>query len=135
VITRTLVALISAKLVEDVSEKSKLKLTSELSSNIEEFSKEAYNRYYAVVKANNGIIKKDQKKILVPVGVDPESVDVALMNTLDAFGAKRGDVAHKFKVARTDTLTAVQTDLTTIMSGITVYDQAVCKALKHRMTK
>ena len=133
VITKTLIALIASKLVDDLPEKSKIRLTSELTSNVEEFSKEAFNRYRSVVSANNGIVDRDQKKILVPIGVDPVSVDVVLMNNLHGFGAKRGDVAHKFKVQRADTLTAVETDLATILTGIIAYDQAACDALKARV--
>lgn len=132
IITKTLVALISSKLVEDIPEKSKLKLTSELTSNIEEFSKEAFNRYRSVVKANNGIVDKDQRKILIPVGVDPESVDVVLMNNLHAFGSKRGEVAHKFRVRREETLSSVESDLRAICDGIVAYDQAVCDSLRSR---
>lgn len=125
-------ALISSKLVEDMSTKRKSRLT-DLSSNVEEFSKEAFNRYQSVVKSNNGIVDRDQKKILVPIGVDPETVDVVLMNNLHTFGARRGDVAHKFKVRRAETLTSVETELATIFTGIIGYDQAVCEALKSRM--
>ena len=130
---RTSLALISSKIVDDISQKSKLKLTSELSSNVDIFSKEAFNRYHSIIVSNNGIIKKDQKNILVPIGVDPESVDIFLMNILQAFGARRGEVAHKFRVQRTETLTAVETELTTIVKNIIAYDQAVCDALKLRM--
>lgn len=133
IITKTLVALISSKLIDDLPEKGRSKLTSEFLSNIEEFSKEAFNRYRVVVSSNHGITDKDQSKILVPVGVDPKTTDLVLMNNLHAFGAKRGDVAHRFRVQRTDTLTAVETDLATIIAGIVVYDQAVCNALKYRM--
>jgi hypothetical protein len=133
IITKTLVALISSRLVEDISEKSKSKLTTDLSSNVDEFSKEAFNRYRTVVISNNGIVDRDQKKILVPIGVDPATVDLVLMNNLHVFGARRGDVAHKFKVQRADTLTAVDTELATIVKGIIAYDQAVCEALKLRM--
>ena len=69
----------------------------------------------------------------MPIGVDPESVDIFLMNILHAFGARRGEVAHKFRVQRTETLTAVETELTTIVKNIIAYDQAVCDALKLRM--
>ncbi|MBJ7442645.1 MAG: hypothetical protein JHD35_26985 [Sphingopyxis sp.] len=134
VITKTLVALISSKLVNDLPEKSKNKLTSELTSNIEEFSKEAFNRYRKVINSNNGIVEKDQNSILIPIGVDPASVDLVLKNNLHSFGAKRGDVAHKFIVKRVETLTAIETDLTTIVSGIVAYDKAVCDALKSRMS-
>ncbi|MFC4655673.1 HEPN domain-containing protein [Rheinheimera marina] len=133
IITKTLVALISSKLIDDISEKSKSRLSADLSSDIEEFSKEAFNRYRSVVTSNNGIVDRDQKKLLIPIGVNPEAIDVVLMNNLHSFGAKRGDVAHKFKVQRTDTLTAVDTDLNTIVSGLASYDQAVCEALKYRV--
>ena len=132
VVTKTLLALISSKIVDDISQKSTLKLTSELSSNVDIFSKEAFNRYHSIIISNNGIIKKDQKNILVPIGVDPESVDIVLMNILHAFGARRGEVAHKFRVQRAETLTAVETELTTIVKNIIAYDQAVCEALKLR---
>jgi hypothetical protein len=132
-ITKTLLALISSRLIEDLTDKSKAKLSSDLSSDVEEFSKEAFNRYRAVVTSNNGIVDRDQRKILVPIGVDPATVDLVLMNNLHAFGAKRGEVAHKFKVQRTDTLTSVETSITTIVRDIIAYDQAVCKALKLRM--
>lgn len=132
-ITKTLVALISAKLVDDLPEKSKARLTGEISSNIEEFSKEAFNRYRAVITSNNGIVDRDQKKILIPVGVNPENIDLVLMNNLHGFGSKRGDVAHKFKVQRAETLTAIETDISTIVTGIVAYDQAVCDALKSRL--
>lgn len=134
-ITKTLVALISAKLVNDISDKKKQKVMQELSYSIEEFSKEAFNRYRTVIKSNNGIVTRDQQSILIPIGVDPESVDLVLMNNLHGFGAKRGDVAHKFKVQRSDTLTAVETDLKTILVGINAYDQAVCEALMLGMSK
>lgn len=133
VITKTLVSLISSKLIDDLPEKSKSKLSAGLSANVEEFSKEAFNRYRAVVVSNNGIVKRDQQNILIPIGVDPETIDLVLMNNLHGFGAKRGDVAHKFKVRRSETLTAVETDLTTIINGIIAYDRAVCDALKSSM--
>lgn len=133
VITKTLVALISSKLIDDLPDRSRSKVASDLSSNIEEFSKEAFNRYRAAVSANNGIVERDQHKILLPIGVDPASVDLVLMKNLHGFGSKRGDVAHKFKVQRTETLTAVDTDIATIVTGIIAYDQAVCDALKARM--
>lgn len=134
VITKTLVALISSKLIEDLPPKSKVKIASDLNSNLDEFSQEAFNRYRYVISSNNGIVHRDQKNIFVPIGVDPETLDIVLMNNLHAFGTKRGDVAHKFKVQRTETLTAVETDLKTIVSGIITYDQAVCAALKSRMS-
>lgn len=133
IITKTLIALISSKLVDDLPEKSKVKTLAGLSSSVEEFSKEAFNRYRKVVLANNGIVDRDQKSLLIPIGVSPEDIDLVLMNNLHAFGAKRGDVAHKFKVRRTETLTAVNTDLTTISTSIIAYDQAVCDALRARM--
>lgn len=134
VISKTLVALISSKLIEDLGEKSRAKLSSDVVSNMEEFSKEACNQYLKVVRGNHGIVAKDQKKILIPVGVDPEVIDIVLMNNLARFGSKRGDVAHSFIVKRTDTLTSVETDLNAIVSSILAFDSAVCEALSCRLT-
>ncbi|MBS1070353.1 hypothetical protein JK222_01325 [Gluconobacter cerinus] len=135
IVTKTLIALISSKLVNDISSKSRLKLSEELVSSIEIFSKEAFNRYRHIVQSNNGIKKDDQKNIFLPIGVDPEINDILLMNNLHSFGTKRGDVAHKFKVQRTDTLTSVETEINAIISNIIGYDKAVCESLKTRMVK
>ncbi len=133
-ITRALVALISSRLVDELSEKGKRRVTSELTTNIDQFSQEAFNRYRDAVAANNGIVARDQRRILIPIGVDPEAVDVVLMNAMHTFGARRGDVAHKFKVQRADTLSAVATDLSAILVGLLAYDAAACDAIAQRLT-
>jgi hypothetical protein len=43
----------------------------------------------------------------LPIGVDPENTDVVLMQAMHNSGAKRGEVAHSFKVRRNDTLADV----------------------------
>jgi hypothetical protein len=134
-ITKTLVALISSKILNDVTDnKSKTKLSSDLVSNIEIFSREANNLYYSIIESNNGIKKKDQKMLLLPVGVDPESTDVELMNNLDRFGDLRNEEAHHFKAKREIFLSEVRSLITNISASIKAYDVSVCHALTLRMS-
>jgi hypothetical protein len=134
-ITKTLVSLIASKVISDVSDKANRKLSAELASNIEIFSSEAFNRYRDIVNTNNGVTIRDLNQLLIPVGVDPSNTDVALMNTLDAFGKTRGDFAHKFTAQKLYTPTAALNDVRTIAEGIKVFDQAVCRNLRLQMDK
>lgn len=135
IITKTLVALISSKILNDVKDnKSKTKLSSDLVSNIEIFSTEANNLYYSIIESNNGIKKEDQKSILLPVGVDPELIDVELMNNLNRFGELRGDEAHHYKAKRENFLSDVRKLIESISEGLKTYDIEVCRALTLRMS-
>ena len=99
-ITRALISLISSKLLGDISATGKRKITADLINNLTVFSQEAVNRFRAVIDNNNGIKERDQKNLLFPIGVDPETVDIVLMNNLNAFGATRGSIAHIFTAIR-----------------------------------
>lgn len=133
VITKSLVALVSAKIIDDLPEKSRKKISSDLVGNIEEFSKEAFNRYRSIVVGNNGITIKDQAAVFLPIGVDPEITDFVLMQAMNSFGAKRGEVAHSFKVRRNDTLADVMASVNTIENLLSGYDLAACKCISARM--
>lgn len=43
---------------------------------------------------NNGVKAKDIRNILLPVGVEEHEIDDTWLNTMDSFGAKRGEIAH-----------------------------------------
>lgn len=132
-ISRALVSLISAKLIDDVKGKSKHKLSSDLVANIEIFSGEAYNRFLNEIKDNHGIKRQNQCRVFYPIGVDPEIEDSALMSTLDSYGIKRGDVAHNFHRITTElSLSDAMTAVKVIKRDIEIYDKAAVMGLRKR---
>jgi hypothetical protein len=133
ILTKSIVSLVASKLLDDAALASAKKVMSNSVSDLEAFSAEAYNRYRARVTGNNGIVLADQQAILLPIGVDPAAVDVALMNSLHSFGQKRGAVAHSFKVQRQETLADVSTLVAQLSASLSSYDEEACRALKMRM--
>lgn len=130
-ITPSLLGLVTAKLIRDLPEKSKKKLASDVVANLDTFSIEAMSEYHQVVSDNNGIKADDQKKLMLPIGVDPETVDLETMNNLDAFGLTRGKIAHNFTAIRIDlTRNDIENKVDLILKGITQFDKAACNALR-----
>lgn len=136
-VTYALVALVTAKLIDEVAlEKAKKRITEELISNLDVFSESALNRYEAVVRDNNGILERNQKNILYPIGIDPEATDTVLMNALHAYGQSRGSIAHSFSMVRTEyTLGGVKSDIATLLAAISSYDKAACDSLNLSLRK
>lgn len=56
-----------------------------------------YTNYFATISNNNGIKEKDLKKLLPIIGIDMTIVDDTLWSQLDAYGTKRGQIAHTTK--------------------------------------
>lgn len=54
----------------------------------------AVKNYNNIVDGNHGIKKRNVVSLLCPIGVEPNSLNVVWLNTLDSFGGKRGHVAH-----------------------------------------
>ncbi|MHB8804382.1 MAG: HEPN domain-containing protein [Coriobacteriia bacterium] len=55
----------------------------------------AMEQYAQVLKDNHGIKERNLRKILVPAGVDLDSLDGTWLTTLDDFGGLRGQAAHQ----------------------------------------
>jgi hypothetical protein len=132
VITKSLVSLISAKLLDDMSEKGKKRIKGELASDIEIFSAEAYTTYKHVVTSNHGIVNDNLKALLLPIGVNPET-DIALMASLHSFGGKRGELAHKFVLRREDTLSDSKSRIDLLVRSLIAYDEAACSCIATQM--
>lgn len=135
-ITKALVGLISSGVLEEINAgKQKKKITQDVFKNIDVFSLEAYNQFVAKVATNHGIKRDNQLNLFLPIGVNPDEVDFATVAALDAFGAKRGEIAHKAKITKIHTLSEILTDLETIAKGLRALDTAAQDALKVRMSK
>lgn len=124
-ITTTLVGLISSGIIGRIDEDGiSRKLKREPFEDIGLFATTSFGRFKSIVSNNNGIKKDDQLKLLLPVGVDPETEDPATMAALDGFGTKRGNIAHAFKISKAHTLSEIESDVETIKIGLQSFDQA-----------
>lgn len=133
VITRSLVALVTSQVLNEVKEKSRAKVGADLVRNLDAFSEEAFTTYRNSVTANNGIKPENLRRLFVPIGFDPESVDLSLVNSMKALGEKRGGLAHKFAIQQELTLSAFETDLGSIIRDLEVFDREACGNLAVRM--
>ncbi len=130
----SLVSLVASKLIGDLPEKAKKKLSQELVSNLDVFSDEALKRFRHVINENHGVTEDNQKALLLPIGIDPETFDLALMNDLHAFGGRRGSIAHSFMLIRNElTLSDVNQKVEAIEAGLKKIDEAACELLQRRM--
>jgi hypothetical protein len=55
----------------------------------------ALGNYKNILDKNNGVKEHNLCRLFIPLGYDFDKVDPLLMPELDAFGAARGDLAHK----------------------------------------
>jgi RiboL-PSP-HEPN len=54
----------------------------------------AINSFMGVIKQNHGIKEANILALLLPIGIDSDDLDSALLATLNTFGEQRGLVAH-----------------------------------------
>ncbi|WP_172332545.1 HEPN domain-containing protein [Mangrovicoccus sp. HB161399] len=116
-----------AQFSEETSRKS---IRKEVVENLNTFVAIAKRNYLRDVKDNHGIKIKDQKKILLSVGIDPEEVDTVTASAMDAFGEKRGGVAHTSRITTSETRSSAVHEVETILSGLRNYDRAVEDAIR-----
>lgn len=132
-ISKSLVSLVTAKVLEEIKDKKAKRISSDLVRNLDLFSEEAFNLYRSGLASNHGIKPDNLAKIFVPIGFDPEAVDFALVNALKALGEKRGGLAHKFVIRQEMTLSSFETDLLVIKRDLIQFDIEACKSLALRM--
>ena len=134
-ITKTLLALVTSEAVSQVDfEVSRKKITREVAGSLESFAVAARNNFEKDIKSNHGVKADNQKNLLVRIGFDPEQIDLPTFAALDAFGTKRGQIAHKVKMTTTDTRSSIIAEVRAIYSGLLHFDRAAVQALKLRMT-
>ncbi|MBY6069529.1 hypothetical protein KUW17_22525 [Leisingera aquaemixtae] len=116
-----------AQFSEDSSRKA---IKRSVVENLNSFVAIAKRNHTNDVGDNHGIKIKDQKKILLSVGIDPEEVDAVTASVMDAFGTKRGGVAHTSKITTSETRSSAVREVETILSGLKSYDDAVEDAIR-----
>jgi hypothetical protein len=63
-------------------------------NEIETRVNKALTHYIAKLKMNHGIKEKNILEILLPVGLEYQSLDTTWLNMMSSFGSQRGEVAH-----------------------------------------
>ena len=85
----------------------------------------AYNK---TLSGNQGIREENMLRMILPLGLDPVLVDATWLNTLDTFGANRGEIAHTS--IRTQQQIDPQNELKTVESlvkGLEILDGLIEK--------
>lgn len=75
----------------------------------------AQKQFTQKLKENHGIKNKNFKTLILPTGVDINSLDQTWLTNLDDFGAKRGEVAHNSKRAQDSINPKDELDLVNIL--------------------
>ena len=67
--------------------------------NLTKRIKHSISIFFQILVKNNGIKRDNILKILLPLGISIDDLDVTWLNTMESFGSSRGYIAHKsFKV-------------------------------------
>lgn len=129
-ICMALMALVATSVADKLPEKSKKKLSREVSNNLKVFITDAVNSLYYCTRDNHGITKKDQDNLLLRIGIDLENLDLPLSENLNYYGRTRGNIAHNFQIQREETLVDISEKLNQITLGLENLDKEICKLTK-----
>jgi len=127
-----IMSLVAAEAVAQVDPSiSRRSINEKVVRNLSKFINFAHKNHQNNISANLGIKLRDQKNLLIPVGLDPENVDSITAVTLDAFGTKRGGVAHQLKIQSDETKSSVLTTTKTLLLGLKNYDLEATKIINN----
>ncbi len=70
-----------------------------IKDSVSEVIELAQTQYVTRLKNNHGIKDNNFKMLILPTGICIDDLDSTWLTNLDSFGAKRGEVAHKSKMA------------------------------------
>lgn len=54
----------------------------------------ALNAFYKVIEKNHGLKEANLLTLSLPIGIDSDDLDTAMLPTMNTFGEQRGLVAH-----------------------------------------
>lgn len=109
---------------EDIIKISKGRIKKESIAKIIDL---AHTQYVKKVNDNHGIREKNFLTMILPIGIDEDTVDTILISNLDSFGKMRGEIAHKSRCSLTAT-TNPQDELnavTNILNGLRDLDNKI----------
>ena len=61
--------------------------------SIDQLMERAFDQYDDMVHKNNGIMSANLKRLLMPIGITMSDLDQTWLNSMNSFGAERGNVA------------------------------------------
>lgn len=93
----------------------------------------ARQNHMKLIGRNHGIRTTDQKALLLPVGFDPVEVDAATSANLDAFGSRRGAIAHRVSIRTEETKSSIVGTATSLLQGLGEFDRAACASVSKFM--
>lgn len=133
-ITRALIALAVSGLVDEIgSGKKKSQIGGDLVRSLSVFADAAMVKFRTLVRSNNGVKERNLDGLFIPIGVVPNDVDLALVQSLESLGRERGGIAHSFAIKRELTLSAFSTDLNAIVRDLALLDDAACATLTSNL--
>ncbi len=94
---------------------------------IDQIIERAVEQYRDIVRNNNGIMERNLKRLLMPVGIALSELDQTWLNNMSSFGGKRGFVAHTSRLVVTtppDPQTEKQT-VDVLLAGLKGLDEMV----------
>ena len=87
-------------------------------------------QYRYIVKNNNGIKKRDIKRLIMPLGISLADLDATWLNSMESMAGRRGLLVHTSRVGVTtppDPLSEKQT-VDGLMEGLRQLDQVVAES-------
>lgn len=134
-ISKVIVSMTAYETIAQIDDNiSRRRITLDVAQNFQTFVNQARVNINNQVDRNHGVRIQNQKQMLQPIGVDPEETDLATANALDAFGSKRGEIAHTFRIHRVETRSSAENEVRTIFRGLRFFDVEACKNLGIGMT-
>ena len=135
-ITRTLISMTACETIAQLDESvARKKIKSDVASNFETFANLAKINFHKQIDENHGIRGLNLRSLFLPIGIDPEACDLPTFSALDALGLKRGNIAHKVIIKRSETRSSILSETDVIFRGLLEYDIAAVELLRQRMKK
>ena len=133
-VCRAMLSLIVSEAMQQADDDiARRKIKASMAADLLDFASKAVSNLTLDIQANHGVTTSDQKKLFLQIGIDPEEVDLAVSTALNAFGTKRGSIAHKVKMQTSETRSSVLSETTQILTGLLAFDDAACLQLRESM--
>lgn len=135
-VCRAMLSLVASEAMLQVDDAiARRKIKSSVATDLLGFASSAVSNLTLDIQSNHGVTTADQKKLLLQIGIDPEEVDLTVSAALNAFGTKRGYIAHKVKMKTSETRSSVLSETKQILNGLIAFDTAACQQLQEGMGK
>lgn len=133
-VCRAMLCLVASEAIQQVDDDiARRKIKASMATDLLSFASKAVSNLTVDIKENHGVTTSDQRKLFLQIGVDPEETDLTVSAALNAFGTKRGSIAHKVKMKTSETRSSVLSETSQILGGLLAFDAAACLQLSEGM--